>query len=307
MSTSTDWDDWAQRTIPVPMVVGHEFVGEVVGRRVERQRLPAPATSSAARATSSAAAAATAWPAAVTSARTRSGSASSEPGAFAEYVALPMTNVWHHWPGVERGRRLDLRPLRERRAHGARVPGARRGRARHRAPARSAAWPSRSCATRARGTSSSTDLNPYRLDLARRMGATLAVDPRERDLDDVQRELGMTEGFDVGLEMSGNAEALRSGVANMAHGGRIAILGIPTGASRDRPRPRDLQHADDQGHLRPRDVRDLVPDERDARVRSRHLAGDHAPILVLAISRRPSRSPARASPARCILDWKGHR
>jgi threonine 3-dehydrogenase len=72
-----------------------------------------------------------------------------------------------------------------------------------------------------------TDINPYRLDLARRMGATLAVDPRERDLIDVQRELGMSEGFDVGLEMSGNAEALRTMIANMAHGGRIALLGIP--------------------------------------------------------------------------------
>jgi threonine 3-dehydrogenase len=72
-----------------------------------------------------------------------------------------------------------------------------------------------------------TDLNPYRLELARRMGATLAFDPRERDLADVQRELGMTEGFDVGLEMSGNADALRSMISNMAHGGRIAVLGIP--------------------------------------------------------------------------------
>jgi threonine 3-dehydrogenase len=73
-----------------------------------------------------------------------------------------------------------------------------------------------------------TDLNPYRLELARTMGASVAVDPREHDLGDVQRELGMTEGFDVGLEMSGNAEALRGMIANMAHGGRIAVLGIPT-------------------------------------------------------------------------------
>jgi threonine 3-dehydrogenase len=73
-----------------------------------------------------------------------------------------------------------------------------------------------------------TDLNPYRLELARTMGASVAVDPRERDLGEVQRELGMTEGFDVGLEMSGNAEALRGMIANMAHGGRIAVLGIPT-------------------------------------------------------------------------------
>jgi threonine 3-dehydrogenase len=73
-----------------------------------------------------------------------------------------------------------------------------------------------------------TDLNPYRLELARRMGATLALDPRERDLADVQLELNMTEGFDIGLEMSGNLDALRSMISNMAHGGRIAVLGIPT-------------------------------------------------------------------------------
>ena len=73
-----------------------------------------------------------------------------------------------------------------------------------------------------------TDLNDYRLEIARTMGATLAVDPRARDLGDVQRELGMTEGFDIGLEMSGSPDALRSMIANMAHGGRIAILGIPT-------------------------------------------------------------------------------
>jgi threonine 3-dehydrogenase len=60
------------------------------------------------------------------------------------------------------------------------------------------------------------------------MGATVAVDPRERDLHDVQAELGMVEGFDVALEMSGNAKALRDAISNMAHGGAIAILGIPT-------------------------------------------------------------------------------
>jgi threonine 3-dehydrogenase len=75
-----------------------------------------------------------------------------------------------------------------------------------------------------------TDLNPTRRRLAERMGATLTLDPRERDLGEVQRELGMREGFDVMLEMSGNADALRSGIANMAHGGRVAILGIPTTA-----------------------------------------------------------------------------
>jgi threonine 3-dehydrogenase len=69
--------------------------------------------------------------------------------------------------------------------------------------------------------------NPYRRTLAERMGTTLVIDPTERDLHDVQKELGMVEGFDVGLEMSGNAAALHAMVDNMAHGGRIAMLGIP--------------------------------------------------------------------------------
>jgi len=72
-----------------------------------------------------------------------------------------------------------------------------------------------------------TDPNHYRLELASRMGATVAVDPTERELRDVQRELGMTEGFDIGLEMSGNPQALRTMIDAMAHGGRLALLGIP--------------------------------------------------------------------------------
>jgi threonine 3-dehydrogenase len=72
-----------------------------------------------------------------------------------------------------------------------------------------------------------TDMNPFRLDLARKMGATLAVNPNEIPLSEVQKQLGMTEGFDVGLEMSGNPQALRDMIANMSHGGKIAILGIP--------------------------------------------------------------------------------
>jgi threonine 3-dehydrogenase len=72
-----------------------------------------------------------------------------------------------------------------------------------------------------------TDLNPYRLELARKMGVTLAVDPRETSLPDVQKKLGMSEGFDVGMEMSGNGQAFRDMLANMAHGARIAMLGIP--------------------------------------------------------------------------------
>jgi threonine 3-dehydrogenase len=73
-----------------------------------------------------------------------------------------------------------------------------------------------------------TDMNPYRLDLARKMGATLAVNPAETSLPAVQKQLGMSEGFDVGLEMSGNPAALKDMIANMSHGGKIAILGIPS-------------------------------------------------------------------------------
>jgi threonine 3-dehydrogenase len=74
-----------------------------------------------------------------------------------------------------------------------------------------------------------TDVNPWRLQLARKMGVTMAVNPRETELKDVQKELGMKEGFDVGLEMSGNGSAFRDMLANMSHGGRIALLGIPSG------------------------------------------------------------------------------
>ena len=73
-----------------------------------------------------------------------------------------------------------------------------------------------------------SDINPFRLDLARKMGASLAFDPRERDMADVQKELNMREGFDVGLEMSGSPAALRTMLASMCHGGKIAMLGIPS-------------------------------------------------------------------------------
>jgi threonine 3-dehydrogenase len=73
-----------------------------------------------------------------------------------------------------------------------------------------------------------TDVNPYRLEIASRMGADVVVDVREKSISDVQRELGLKEGFDVGLEMSGNPHALREMLANMCHGGKVAMLGIPT-------------------------------------------------------------------------------
>ena len=95
------WDDWAQKTIPVPMVVGHEFVGEIVEVGSNVERLSPRPDRLAARATSSAAAAATAWPAAGICARTRSGVGVNRPGAFAEYIVIPDANVWHHADGID--------------------------------------------------------------------------------------------------------------------------------------------------------------------------------------------------------------
>jgi threonine 3-dehydrogenase len=221
------WDPWAERTIPVPMVVGHEFVGEVVevGSNVADFH-PGEIVSGEGH---------------VVCGRCRNcmagrrhlcahsiGLGVQRPGAFAEYVALPMTNIWHQWPGVDEEVAAIFDPF---------------GNAVHTALAFpvlgedvlvTGAGPIGCMATAVVRHAGArhvvvTDLNAYRRELASQLGATVVLDPRERDLKDVQAELGMTEGFDVALEMSGSAEALRSAIANMAHGGRIAVLGIPTG------------------------------------------------------------------------------
>jgi len=221
------WDDWAERTIPTPMVIGHEFVGEVaaVGSNVSDFR-PGDLVSGEGH---------------VVCGRCRNcmagrrhlcahaiGLGVHRPGAFAEYVALPMTNIWQHWPGIDEDVAAIFDPF---------------GNAVHTALAFAVlgedvlvtgAGPIGCMATAVVRHAGArhvvvTELNAYRRELASRMGATLVLDPGERDLADVQRELGMKEGFDVGLEMSGSPEALRPMIANMAHGGRIAVLGIPTG------------------------------------------------------------------------------
>jgi threonine 3-dehydrogenase len=222
-----NWDAWAQATIPVPMVVGHEFVGEVVefGSNV----------------TDFAAGDLVSGEGHVVCGRCRNcmagrrhlcahsiGLGVQRPGAFAEFVSLPMTNIWHQWPGVDEDVAAIFDPF---------------GNAVHTALSFpvlgedvlvSGAGPigcMAAAVVRHAGARHVvvTDLNSYRLDLARRMGATLAIDPRERDLNDVMSELGMLEGFDIGLEMSGSPDALRAMIGSMAHGGRIALLGIPTG------------------------------------------------------------------------------
>jgi threonine 3-dehydrogenase len=220
-----NWDAWARRTIPVPMAVGHEFVGRVVevGSNVADFR-PGDVVSGEGH---------------VVCGRCRNcmagrrhlckatqGVGVNRPGAFAEYMALPMTNVWHHADGIDRDVAAIFDPL---------------GNAVHTALSFdvlgedvliTGAGPigiMAAAVVRHAGARFVviTDVNPYRLDLARRMGVTRAVDVRSARLHDVQRELGMTEGFDVGLEMSGNPAALRDMLANMCHGGKIAMLGIP--------------------------------------------------------------------------------
>jgi threonine 3-dehydrogenase len=221
------WDEWAQETIPVPMTIGHEFVGRIVetGSNVV-DFFPGDLVSGEGH---------------VVCGRCRNclagrrhlcahtqGVGVNRPGAFAEYIALPMTNIWRHHEAVS----LDVAAIFDpfgNAVHTALsfpvlgedvlVTGAGPIGIMAAAVARHAG---------ARYTVI-TDLNPYRLALARKLGVTLAVDVRETSLRDVQKQLGMTEGFDVGLEMSGNPAALRDMIANMSHGARIAMMGIPSG------------------------------------------------------------------------------
>jgi len=219
------WDDWAQKTIPVPMVVGHEFVGEIVevGSNVV-DYTPGEIVSGEGH---------------VVCGRCRNcfagrrhlcahtkGVGVNRPGAFAEYISLPMTNIWHHDDSIDRDVASIFDPFGNA-VHtalsfpvlgedviitGAGPIGVMAAAIVRHAGARHVVV---------------TDVNPYRLDLARKMGATVALDVRDQSIADVQKQLGMTEGFDVGLEMSGNPQAFRDMLDNMCHGGKIAMLGIP--------------------------------------------------------------------------------
>ncbi len=220
------WDAWARKTIPVPMAVGHEFVGEIVAVGSNVNDFHAGQIVSG--------------EGHVVCGRCRNclagrrhlcahtlGVGVNRPGAFAEYLSLPMTNVWVHAPDVDRDVAAIFDPFgnavhtalsfdvlgEDVLVTGAGPIGIMGAAIARHAGARHVVI---------------TDVNPYRLDLARQLGVTLAVDPREKPLAQVQKELGMKEGFDVGLEMSGSPQAFRDLVANMAHGGKIALLGIPS-------------------------------------------------------------------------------
>jgi threonine 3-dehydrogenase len=219
------WDAWASKTIPVPMVVGHEFVGEVV--RVGSNVIDFAAGDLVS------------GEGHVVCGRCRncmagrrhlcketSGIGVNRAGAFAEFISVPMTNLWKHHDDVDLeiasifdpfGNAVHTALQTDLLGEDVLITGAgpigcmaaavcRHAGARHVVV---------------------TDINPYRLDLARRLGATRVVDVRSERLADVQQSLGMSEGFDVGLEMSGNEHAFRDLIINMCHGGRIAMLGIP--------------------------------------------------------------------------------
>jgi len=221
-----NWDEWAQRTIPVPMAIGHEFVGviEEVGANVNDFR-PGDLVSGEGH---------------VVCGRCRNclagrrhlcaqiqGVGVNRPGAFADYVAVPMTNIWRHKDNVD----LDVAAIFD--PFGNAVHTALSFPVLGEDVLITGAGPiGIMSAAVARHASARfvviTDRNPYRLELACKMGVTRAVDTSKTPLAEVQKELGMQEGFDVGLEMSGHPSALREMIANMSHGAKIAMLGIPT-------------------------------------------------------------------------------
>jgi threonine 3-dehydrogenase len=222
-----EWDEWARSTIPVPLVIGHEFVGEVaeVGSNVSDFH-PGDIVSGEGH---------------VVCGRCRNclagrrhlcahtmGVGVNRSGAFAEYIVLPMSNIWRHNPKVDLETASIFDPF---------------GNAVHTALSFpvlgedvliTGAGPigiMAAAVVRHAGARHVviTDVNPRRLRLAEKLGVTLAVNTSETRLSEVQKQLGMQEGFDVGLEMSGNAGAFREMLANMSHGARIAMLGIPAG------------------------------------------------------------------------------
>ena len=219
------WDEWAQKTIPVPMVVGHEFVGRIVevGKNVNDFRIGEIVSGEGH----------------VVCGRCRNcmagrrhlcpetqGVGVNRAGAFAEFISLPMSNVWHHHAGVD----LDIAAIFDpfgNAVHtalqfdllgedvlitGAGPIGCMAAAVCRHAGARDVVV---------------TDINPYRLELAKKLGATRVVNVATENLAEVQKELDMHEGFDVALEMSGSPAALETILSNMCHGGKIAMLGIP--------------------------------------------------------------------------------
>ena len=221
------WDDWAQKTIPVPMAVGHEFSGEIVDMGVEVRGFSLGDRVSA--------------EGHITCGHCRNcragrrhlcmnavGVGVSRPGAFAEFLSVPAFNVFKLPDMITDDMASILDPL---------------GNATHTALSFdlvgedvliTGAGPIGVMAVAIARFAGArhvviTDVNDYRLELARKMGASRALNVTRETIDDTMRDLGMEEGFDVGMEMSGNPQAFRDMLRTMHHGGKIAMLGIPPG------------------------------------------------------------------------------
>jgi len=222
-----NWDEWSQRTVPVPMITGHEFCGEVVemgsqvvgfehGQRVSGEGHITCGHCRNCRAGKR------------HLCRNTQGVGVNRPGCFAEYLVIPAGNAFPLPDSISDDVASFLDPL---------------GNATHTALSFdmvgedvliTGAGPIGCMAAAiARHVGARhvvlTDVNDYRLELGRRMGASRVLNVTREKIEDVMAQLGMTEGFDVGLEMSGNASALKSMLATMNNGGRVAILGIPPG------------------------------------------------------------------------------
>jgi len=222
-----NWDEWAQQTVPVPVTIGHEFVGEIVefGSEVEGLKIGQRVSGEGH----------------LTCGYCRQCRAgrkhlcrntiglgySKKPGCFAEYLSLPAVNVYPIPDNISDDVASFLDPL---------------GNAVHTALSFdlvgedvliTGAGPIGIMAIAVAKKVGArfiviTDVNEYRLELARKMGATIAINPNKTSLDNVMQSLNMKEGFDVGLEMSGNPQAFTQMLSYMNHGGRIAALGIPS-------------------------------------------------------------------------------
>jgi threonine 3-dehydrogenase len=221
------WDEWAQATIPVPMAVGHEFSGEIVDMGIEVNGFDIGDRVSA--------------EGHITCGVCRNcragrrhlcmntvGVGVNRPGAFAEYLSVPAFNAFKLPDAITDDMASILDPL---------------GNATHTALSFdlvgedvliTGAGPIGIMAVAIARYAGArhvviTDVNDYRLDLARKMGATRAINVTTTTIDETMKELGMVEGFDVGMEMSGNPQAFRDMLRTMHHGGKVAILGIPPG------------------------------------------------------------------------------
>jgi threonine 3-dehydrogenase len=219
------WNEWAQHTIKPGLVVGHEFVGEVVELGEDVVNVyPGELVGAEGHITCGKCRNCLAGRRALCA--NTVGIGVQRDGAFAEYIVMPAGNLWPHLGTID----LDVASIFD--PFGNAVHTATQYRLVAEDVLITGAGPiGLMAAIVARHNGARfvvmTDVSDYRLDLARKIGVTCAVDVRKQRLHDVQGELGMKEGFDVGFEMSGVPSAMREMIDNMAHGGRIAVLGLP--------------------------------------------------------------------------------